>query len=162
MNEDIGRVSPSALLRKCAVTMEKTRNKVALRLKPENEWKAPSSRFLDQELQPGAEEAEGKESNEKKQPTGEIVAIIKRAWRPYCGVIEAPSGSSSSSRVLFSPAQRQIPKIRIETQQVERLIGKRLVVACDGWGRKSRNGVVIIYSVTCGETLKKVSPYVTE
>ena len=61
-------------------------------MKPENEWKAPSSRFLDQELQPGAEEAEGKESNEKKQPTGEIVAIIKRAWRPYCGVIEAPSG----------------------------------------------------------------------
>ena len=45
---------------------------------------------------------------------------------------------SGSSRVLFLPAQRQIPKIRIETRQVERLTGKRLVVACDGWARKSR------------------------
>ena len=35
-----------------------------------------------------------------KQPTGEVVAIIKRAWRNYCGVIEAPQpGSSSSSQV---------------------------------------------------------------
>ena len=101
--------------------------------------KAPSSRFLDQELQPGADEAISSDSNEKKQATGEIVAIIKRAWRPYCGVIEAPSGGASSSRVLFMPAQRQIPKIRIETQQVERLIGKRLVVACDGWGREMGN-----------------------
>ena len=72
------------------------------------------------------------------QPTGEVVAIIKRAWRNYCGVIEAPTAGKSASRVLFLPAQRQIPKIRIETRQVDRLIGQRIVVACDGWARKSR------------------------
>lgn len=114
---------------------------VAVRLKPKSEWKAPSARFLDIELQPGAEKAENEKSTDSgpKQPTGEIVAIIKRAWRNYCGVIEAPSGGASSqSRVLFLPTQRQIPKIRIETRQIERLIGQRIVVACDGWGRKSR------------------------
>ena len=31
---------------------------VAVRLKPKSEWKAPSARFLDIELQPGAEKAE--------------------------------------------------------------------------------------------------------
>ena len=51
-------------------------------------------------------------------------------------MIEA--SNSGSSRVLFLPAQKQIPKIRIETRQAEKLIGKRLVVACDGWSRKSR------------------------
>ena len=111
---------------------------VAVRIKPESEWNAPSSRCLDSELQPGADEAEAVQNRDgaKPVPTGEIVGIIKRAWRNYCGVIEAPS--SGSSRVLFLPAQRQIPKIRIETRQVERLTGKRLVVACDGWARKSR------------------------
>ena len=69
---------------------------VAVRLKPQSEWKAPSARFLDIELQPGAEKAENEKISDAgpKQPTGEIVAIIKRAWRNYCGVIEAPSGLS--------------------------------------------------------------------
>ena len=113
---------------------------VAVRMKDRSEWKAPSSRFLDVELQPGAEKAENTLSDDKAkvQPTGCVVAIIKRAWRNYCGVIEAPNAGSASSRVLFLPAQRQIPKIRIETRQVDRLIGQRIVVACDGWGRKSR------------------------
>ena len=111
---------------------------VAVRIKPENEWSAPSSRCLDTELQPGADEAEASapKAGLKPIPTGEIVGIIKRAWRNYCGVIEAPN--PGSTRVLFLAAQRQIPKIRIETRQVERLIGQRLVVAIDGWSRKSR------------------------
>ena len=111
---------------------------VAVRIKPESEWSAPSSRCLDTELQPGADEAEASapKAGLKPIPTGEIVGIIKRAWRNYCGVIEAPN--PGSTRVLFLAAQRQIPKIRIETRQVERLIGQRLVVAIDGWSRKSR------------------------
>lgn len=111
---------------------------IAVRLKPQSEWSAPSSRCLDTELQPGADEAEATapKMGLKPIPTGEIVGIIKRAWRNYCGVIEAPL--PGSSRVLFLAAQRQIPKVRIETRQVERLVGQRLVVAIDGWNRKSR------------------------
>ena len=63
---------------------------VAVKLKPESEWSAPSSRCLDTELQPGADEAEATapKAGLKPIPTGEIVGIIKRAWRNYCGVIE--------------------------------------------------------------------------
>jgi len=69
---------------------------VAVRLKPESEWSAPSSRCLDSELQPGADEAEAVKNRDgaKSVPTGEIVGIIKRAWRNYCGVIEAPNRRS--------------------------------------------------------------------
>jgi exosome complex exonuclease DIS3/RRP44 len=63
---------------------------VAVKLKPESEWSAPSSRCLDTELQPGADEAEATapKAGLKPIPTGEIVGIIKRAWRNNCGVIE--------------------------------------------------------------------------
>lgn len=43
-----------------------------------------------------------------------------------------------STRHLFTPADRRIPRIRIETRQASALAGQRIMVAIDGWPKHSR------------------------
>ena len=71
------------------------------------------------------------------QPTGRVVGIIKRNWRPYCGTL-LPRASMKGSRHTFVPAERRIPRIWLETRQGETLLGKRIVVSIDSWPRLSR------------------------
>lgn len=115
---------------------------------PENEWSSPSDVVLeDNEIDPADEPIEEdedekilKESASKmkeKQPTGKIVGIIKRKWRQYCGIIR-PNEVKGSVRHIFIPAERKIPRIRIETRQAEKLYGQRIIVAIDQWPRHSR------------------------
>ncbi|KAF4025740.1 hypothetical protein G4228_017746 [Cervus hanglu yarkandensis] len=76
--------------------------------------------------------------NEKMlKPTGRVVGIIKRNWRPYCGML-SKSDIKESRRHLFTPADKRIPRIRIETRQASTLEGRRIIVAVDGWPRNSR------------------------
>lgn len=117
---------------------------VAIEVLPEKEWCAPSEIVLDVEIQPGADidERVTKRSvtttkSELKRRTGKVVGIIKRNWRPYCGILE-DSGSREMTKHLFSPADRRIPRIRIETRQASKLIGQRILVAIDSWGRFSK------------------------
>lgn len=111
------------------------------------------------------------------KPTGKVVGIIKRNWRPFCGMLNVSQikevsleslfqnlrflncklSSTSlfltlstdrfflllfflyqSTRHLFTPADRQIPRIRIETRQASALAGQRIMVAIDGWPKHSR------------------------
>ena len=46
--------------------------------------------------------------------------------------------SIQGNRHLFIAADRQIPRIRIETRQAESLMGKRIIVSIDAWPRNSR------------------------
>lgn len=39
---------------------------------------------------------------------------------------------------LFVPAERKIPRVRIETRQAETLYTQRIIVAIDSWPRTSR------------------------
>ncbi|XP_072784389.1 exosome complex exonuclease RRP44 isoform X1 [Taeniopygia guttata] len=71
------------------------------------------------------------------RPTGRVVGIIKRNWRPYCGML-SKSQIKEARRHLFTPADRRIPRIRIETRQADALEGQRIIVAIDGWPRNSR------------------------
>lgn len=98
-----------------------------------------------------------------RKPTGKVVGIIKRNWRPFCGMLNLSHikevslkldvGSSplvsaipasrvfcsfQSTRHLFTPADRRIPRIRIETRQSSALVGQRIMVAIDGWPKHSR------------------------
>lgn len=41
-------------------------------------------------------------------------------------------------RHIFVPAERKIPKIRIETRQADKLQRHRIIVAVDSWPRWSR------------------------
>jgi exosome complex exonuclease DIS3/RRP44 len=78
-------------------------------------------------------------------PTGRVVGIIRRNWRQYCGSIEdeetsvgPQDGGSTSSRVLFTPVDARIPRIRLETRQRSSLLEKRFIIAVDGWEVTSR------------------------
>lgn len=45
---------------------------------------------------------------------------------------------TDTTRVLFAAVERLVPRIRIESRQVERLMGHRVIVCIDGWPRDSR------------------------
>uniref|UniRef100_A0A671TSC4 Protein DIS3 homolog n=1 Tax=Sparus aurata TaxID=8175 RepID=A0A671TSC4_SPAAU len=115
---------------------------VAVQLLPRDQWVAPSSVVLQDE---GAakddnaeEEDEEKEVTEAaRKPTGKVVGIIKRSWRPFCGMLNVAQ-IKESTRHLFTPADRRIPRIRIETRQAATLAGQRIMVAIDGWPKHSR------------------------
>ena len=76
-------------------------------------------------------------------PRGRVVGIITRKWRSYCGSLEPASGAASqqptgqisnaSSRCLFIPVKRNVPKIRISTRQGDALRDMRILVCVDEW-----------------------------
>ncbi|KAG4968923.1 hypothetical protein JHK87_034574 [Glycine soja] len=75
------------------------------------------------------------------RPSGRIVGIIKRNWHSYCGSLEPmpmPAGSGGIAHALFVSKDRRIPKIRIQTRQVENLLDKRIIVEVDSWDCQSR------------------------
>ncbi|KAJ1562981.1 exosome catalytic subunit dis3 [Cladochytrium tenue] len=77
------------------------------------------------------------------KPTGRVVGIIKRNWRPYCGTIELRKiGGKTQQRqqqnVFFWPMDKRVPKIRLRTRQAEHLAGRRIIVAMDSWSKTSR------------------------
>ncbi|XP_036396599.1 exosome complex exonuclease RRP44 [Megalops cyprinoides] len=117
---------------------------VAVELLSRDQWVAPSSVVLQDEgpkEDDKEEEAENMlkcEANEAMlKPTGKVVGIIKRNWRPFCGML-SKSQIKEATRHLFTPADRRIPRIRIETRQAAALEGQRIMVAIDGWPKHSR------------------------
>ncbi|KAM3606158.1 uncharacterized protein V6R79_011665 [Siganus canaliculatus] len=119
---------------------------VAVQLLPRTEWVAPSSVVL-QDDGKAKDDDDNEEEEDKvlkisaaeaaRKPTGRIVGIIKRNWRPFCGMLNV-SQIKESTRHLFTPADRRIPRIRIETRQSSTLAGQRIMVAIDGWPKNSR------------------------
>ncbi|CAK9828415.1 Exosome complex exonuclease RRP44 [Anthophora retusa] len=119
---------------------------VAIELLPEDQWTSPSDIVLEDEEEADVEDVLEIEkvldkfvSSKKMQktPTGKIVGIIRRNWRQYCGILQ-PSNVEGNIRHLFVPAERKIPKIRIETRQYGVLSKQRIIVAIDSWPRNSR------------------------
>ncbi|CAK6953077.1 exosome complex exonuclease RRP44 [Scomber scombrus] len=119
---------------------------VAVQLLPRNEWVAPSSVVLQDEGKAKDDNAEEEEEEKAlrvsaaeaaRKPTGKVVGIIKRNWRPFCGMLNL-SQIKESTRHLFTPADRRVPRIRIETRQAASLAAQRIMVAIDGWPKHSR------------------------
>lgn len=122
---------------------------VAIEILPESEWVCPSGVVMkDAEDEAVKEEDEDKEIEKEEgkapsvqksllEPTGRVVGIIKRNWRPYCGTI-LPLSSMSGTRHTFIPTERRIPRVRLVTRQATNLLGKRIVVSIDAWPRSSR------------------------
>lgn len=119
---------------------------VAVELFPEDQWTAPSEIVLQDEEEIDVEDVldEEKELNKsvvvketEKTPTGKIVGIIRRKWRQYCGILQ-PSIIPGNMKHLFVPAERKIPKVRIETRQSKVLSEQRIIVAIDSWPRNSK------------------------
>lgn len=119
-------------------------DRVALELLPEKEWRCESEIVLEDDGQdPGDTLTEVKTgpgsdgSSRQVQPTGRVVGIVQRKRRQYCGVL-LPSPVPNATRHLFVPAEKKIPRVRIETRQVQRLTGQRIIVTIDAWPRHSR------------------------
>ncbi|MFT7817935.1 exosome complex exonuclease RRP44 isoform X1 [Arapaima gigas] len=118
---------------------------VAVELLPRHLWVSPSSVVLVDEGPKGDSDEDEEEQKITKcdgsqltlKSTGKVVGIIKRNWRPFCGML-SQSEIKEATRHLFTPADRRIPRIRIETRQASALVGQRIVVAIDGWPKNSR------------------------
>ncbi|EXB95112.1 Exosome complex exonuclease [Morus notabilis] len=83
----------------------------------------------------------GETTPASSRPSGRVVGIIKRNWHSYCGSLEPmpmPAGSGGVAHALFVSKDRRIPKIRIQTRQLENLLDKRIIVAVDSWDCLSR------------------------
>lgn len=78
------------------------------------------------------------------QPTGKVVGILKRAFRPYVCTLDRASlppsalTSSASVTVLASPVQRTLPRIRLLTRQAAHLASQKFLVSIDRWPITSR------------------------
>ena len=127
---------------------------VAVELFPESEWTCPSGVVLkdaDENPQLENEDEEDTEPNKREsqkpkkpvdesllRPTGRVIGIIKRNWRPYCGtLLPRPMGMQGSGHT-FVPADKRIPRVHLVTRQGSTLLGKRIIVSIDSWPRSSR------------------------
>ncbi|XP_028836102.1 exosome complex exonuclease RRP44 [Denticeps clupeoides] len=119
---------------------------VAVELLSRECWVSPSEVVLQddggKDEDTGEEEVEDKFQNKSAEasilkPTGRVVGIIKRNWRPYCGLL-SQSNIKEATRHLFTPDDRRIPRIRIETRQASNLVGHKIMVVIDGWPKNSR------------------------
>ncbi|EFP74074.2 uncharacterized protein PGTG_00030 [Puccinia graminis f. sp. tritici CRL 75-36-700-3] len=144
---------------------------VAVELLPREEWKSSTDDVVVEQDVVGAaedpdpesagssleEETEQKESRtisktSKKtgagttsQPTGRVVGVITRNWRPYvCHIdrasipISALQSSLSAHAVFAMPLSRSVPKIRIRTRQASTLANQKILVSIDRWEPSSR------------------------
>lgn len=148
---------------------------VLVEMLPRSEWRSRSNVFVDADTPEeeilafeakDAHSAKNKKSEEKKGknnvnnekqgdilslnliPSGKVVAVLKRNWRPYVGSFEVVSSPSSSSLVsqkdlkranqlVFVPLDRRVPKIKVISRQYETLKNQRVVVAIDSWSAYS-------------------------
>ncbi|KAL1520405.1 hypothetical protein AB1Y20_021991 [Prymnesium parvum] len=88
----------------------------------------------DQEMvaqQDWEQEQQAKSQKTSKRACGEVVGIVKRAWRPLVCVLERDSGTGN--QYLVEPVDMKFPKINITTRQADLLVGKLIVVALDFW-----------------------------
>lgn len=127
-------------------------DEVVIELLPRSEWKSKYDVVLPPTADTEAAEDEVVDITKRLQtinrshhlkPTAKVVAIAKRIWRQYTGILIRHKSSTlgravTTTRCLFSPGDRRIPIIRIETRQYETLKDQRLLVAIDSWPRASR------------------------
>ncbi|GMS95877.1 hypothetical protein PENTCL1PPCAC_18052, partial [Pristionchus entomophagus] len=123
---------------------------VAVSLLPESEWRTPQRNLVLRDIEEDTLNADDDANDyedevepvsKKRQvgvvPTAKVVGIIRRNWRPYCGVLIPPI-LKGSRRHLFCPSERLIPLITIESEQAELLAGQTIIVSIDSWPRESK------------------------
>ena len=128
---------------------------VAIEVLPEDQWSVSSGLVVEQldEAAPVGEEAvatgeeqeeeilqtaaKTKTTSQNVRPTAKVVAVIRRKWAPCCGVIRK-SLQEGSNYHFFMPDNKKLPRVRIETRNVERFEGQKIVVQIDHWPASSR------------------------
>jgi exosome complex exonuclease DIS3/RRP44 len=128
---------------------------VVVELLPKSEWESSSTVFVDVDApdvdaldnmsfsntqkEKSMTEGVSDEAINPTRPTGRVVGVVRKAWRPYSGTIEVPAtGSAKGGLYFFVPLNRRVPKIKIQSRQPDRFRNKRVVVCIDGWGTNSK------------------------
>ncbi|GAA6038258.1 hypothetical protein JCM8097_003908 [Rhodosporidiobolus ruineniae] len=131
---------------------------VVVEILPESEWKSLGEEVVDEDAAASKEDPDALPSAEGEglgrvevpvktkdvQPTGRVVGVLKRAFRPYVCTLDRASlppsalTSSSSVTVLASPVSRSVPRIRLLTRQASHLAAQKFLVAIDRWPVTSR------------------------
>lgn len=137
----------ASILIKGRVSMNRAVNGdiVVVGLLPREQWSSPAKDTVASE-EPVLEtvsslpavEAVPKELHSTK-PSGKVLGIIRRNWKPYCGSIDRKSikAGVAAQSVLFVPMDHRTPRIRLFTRQAENLAGQRILVSIDSWERSS-------------------------
>jgi len=118
---------------------------VAVEVFRKAEWSAPAEIILEEAEEDAGDTLEREEAIMRRapkaageeRPTGRVVGVVRRKWRQYCGVLQV-SPVAGANRHVFVPAEKKIPKVRVETRQAAALAGQRVIVAIDSWPRHSR------------------------
>ncbi|KAK6294086.1 hypothetical protein J4Q44_G00349160 [Coregonus suidteri] len=109
---------------------------VAVELLPKGEWRGRTTALTE-----GQGEEKGDETQSQPMFTGRVVGILQRNWRDYVVTFppkeETQSQSRNSQRILATPWDQRIPKIRISTQQADKLQDHRVIVRLDSWDSTS-------------------------
>ncbi|XP_059809058.1 DIS3-like exonuclease 1 [Hypanus sabinus] len=110
---------------------------VAVELLPRNQWKGRVSVLCENE----SEEKASEEVESEPMATGKVVGIIQRNWRDYVASFPPKEDiqfqGKNVRKVLVTPWDYRIPKIRITTQQAESLQNFRIIVRIDSWDSTS-------------------------
>ncbi|XP_072888830.1 DIS3-like exonuclease 1 isoform X2 [Hemitrygon akajei] len=110
---------------------------VAVELLPRNQWKGRVSVLCENE----SEEKASEEVESEPMATGKVVGIIQRNWRDYVASFppkeDIQTQGKNVRKVLVTPWDYRIPKIRITTQQAESLQNFRIIVRIDSWDSTS-------------------------
>ncbi|XP_038623376.1 DIS3-like exonuclease 1 [Tachyglossus aculeatus] len=106
---------------------------VVVELLPRREWRGRTAALGESE----SDEKTGGEGPAEPMPTGRVVGILQKNWRDYVVTFpskeELQSQGKNSQKILVTPWDYRIPKIRISTQQAEALQDFRVVVRVDSW-----------------------------
>ncbi|XP_068131120.1 DIS3-like exonuclease 1 [Hyperolius riggenbachi] len=120
----------------------KTRNRaihgdvVAVEVLPRSEWKGRTGALCENESEEKGGEAQG-----DVMMTGRVVGVLQRNWRDYIATFpskeEIQTQGKNAQKVLVTPWDYRIPRIRISTQQAGALQDYRVVVRIDSWDATS-------------------------
>ncbi|XP_005393761.2 PREDICTED: DIS3-like exonuclease 1 [Chinchilla lanigera] len=106
---------------------------VVVELLPKGEWKGRTGALCDND----SEDKASGEAPSDPMPTGRVVGILQKNWRDYVVTFpskeEIQSQGKNAQKILVTPWDYRIPKIRISTQQAEALQDFRVIVRIDSW-----------------------------
>ncbi|XP_064191621.1 DIS3-like exonuclease 1 [Anguilla rostrata] len=137
---------------------------VAVELLPKGDWRGRNTALAEGE----AEDRAGEEPQSLPMPTGRVVGVLQRNWRDYVVTFppreEVQSQSHASQRILVTPWDYRLPRIRISTQQAETLQGLRAIVRLDSWESTSLypNGHFVRVLGKAGELETEIQTILTE
>ncbi|KAM3926404.1 DIS3-like exonuclease 1 [Leptodactylus fuscus] len=105
---------------------------VAVEILPKCDWKGRIGALCENDADERAVDTQS-----EAMMTGRVMGVLQRNWRDYVATFpskeEIQTQGKNAQKVLVTPWDYRIPKIRISTQQAEALQDYRVVVRIDSW-----------------------------